>query len=229
MEINYLFIAIVALIVYMTVRGYRKGFLRIVVSFIGTIVIVIAAREAAPYVTDYLYNNTDAYEKIELGIEEMFKDANEKYDNSIPENQVKTIDLYNVPDSLKNSLIVNNTTQMYKTLVVDVFEDYVSRYLANTAIKAAGFVLAFIVLIIAFRLLLSFVNIISRIPIIRGINQFIGGCIGFIESLIIVWVFFFVAVMFIGNESGSYIFRMIADSEFLTLLFNTNILLGIIS
>ena len=229
MEINYLFIAIVALIVYMTVRGYRRGFLRIVVSFIGTIVIVIAAREAAPYVTDYLYNNTDAYEKIELGIEEMFKDANEKYDNSIPENQVKTIDLYNVPDSLKNNLIINNTAEMYKTLVVDVFEDYVSRYLANTAIKAAGFVLAFIVLIIAFRLLLSFVNIISRIPIIRGINQFIGGCIGFIESLIIVWVFFFVAVMFIGNESGSYIFRMIADSEFLTLLFNTNILLGIIS
>ena len=229
MEINYLFIAIVALIVYMTVRGYRRGFLRIVVSFIGTIVIVIAAREAAPYVTDYLYNNTDAYEKIELGIEEMFKDANEKYDNSIPENQVKTIDLYNVPDSLKNNLIINNTAEMYKTLVVDVFEDYVSRYLANTAIKAAGFVLAFIVLIIAFRLLLYFVNIISRIPIIRGINQFIGGCIGFIESLIIVWVFFFVAVMFIGNESGSYIFRMIADSEFLTLLFNTNILLGIIS
>ena len=229
MEINYLFIAIVALIVYMTVRGYRKGFLRIVVSFIGTIVIVIAAREAAPYVTDYLYNNTDAYEKIELGIEEMFKDANEKYDNSIPENQVKTIDSYNVPDSLKNNLIINNTAEMYKTLVVDVFEDYVSAYLANTAIKAAGFVLAFIVLIIAFRLLLYFVNIISRIPIIRGINQFIGGCIGFIESLIIVWVFFFVAVMFIGNESGSYIFRMIADSEFLTLLFNTNILLGIIS
>lgn len=229
MEVNFLFIAIVALIIYMTVRGYRRGFLRIVVSFIGTIVIIIAAREAAPYVTDYLYNNTDAYEKIELGIEEMFKDANEKYDNSIPENQIKTIDSYNVPDSLKNNLIINNTAEMYKTLVVDVFEDYVSRYLANTAIKAAGFVLAFIVLIIAFRLLLTVVNIISRIPIIRGINQFIGGCLGFVESLIIVWVFFFVAVMFIGNESGSYIFRMIADSEFLTLLFNTNILLDIIS
>lgn len=229
MEVNFLFIAIVALIIYMTVRGYRRGFLRIVVSFIGTIVIIIAAREAAPYVTDYLYNNTDAYEKIELGIEEMFKDANEKYDNSIPENQIKTIDSYNVPDSLKNNLIINNTAEMYKTLVVDVFEDYVSRYLANTAIKAAGFVLAFIVLIIAFRLLLTVVNIISRIPIIRGINQFIGGCLGFVESLIIVWVFFFVAVMFIGNESGSYIFRMIADSEFLTLVFNTNILLGIIS
>ena len=229
MEVNFLFIAIVALIIYMTVRGYRRGFLRIVVSFIGTIVIIIAAREAAPYVTDYLYNNTDAYEKIELGIEEMFKDANEKYDNSIPENQIKTIDSYNVPDSLKNNLIINNTAEMYKTLVVDVFEDYVSRYLANTAIKAAGFVLAFIVLIIAFRLLLTVVNIISRIPIIRGINQFVGGCLGFVESLIIVWVFFFVAVMFIGNESGSYIFRMIADSEFLTLLFNTNILLDIIS
>ena len=47
-----------------------------------------------------------------LGIEEMFREANEQYDNSIPENQIKTIDSYNGPDSLKNSLIVNNTTQM---------------------------------------------------------------------------------------------------------------------
>ena len=159
----------------------------------------------------------------------MFREANEQYDNSIPENQIKTIDSYNVPDSLKNSLIVNNTTQMYKTLVVDLFEDYVSAYLANTAIKAAGFVLAFIVLIIAFKVLLSVVDIISRIPIIRGINQFIGGCLGFIESLIITWVFFFATVIFVGNKSGSVIFKMIADSDFLTLLFNTNLLLDIIS
>lgn len=229
MEVNYLFIAIVALIVYMTVRGYRKGFLRIVVSFIGMVAIIILAKKAAPFVTDYLYNNTGAYEKIVLGIEEMFREANEQYDNSIPENQIKTIDSYNVPDSLKNSLIVNNTTQMYKTLVVDLFEDYVSAYLANTAIKAAGFVLAFIVLIIAFKVLLSVVDIISRIPIIRGINQFIGGCLGFIESLIITWVFFFATVIFVGNKSGSVIFKMIADSDFLTLLFNTNLLLDIIS
>lgn len=45
MEINYLFIAIVALIVYMTVRGYRKGFLRIVVSFIGMVAIIILAKK----------------------------------------------------------------------------------------------------------------------------------------------------------------------------------------
>lgn len=228
MEINYLFIAVIALFVYMTVRGYKKGFLRIIVTFAGTLLIISAAKKAAPYISDYLINNTEVYQKVQTGIEEKFAEANERYDNSIPENQIKTIDSYNVPDSLKNNLILNNTTEMYKKLLVNMFEEYVSTYLANTAIKATGFVLAFIVLIVLFKVLLVAVDIISKIPIIKGINEFIGGCLGFIEALVIVWVFFFTAVMFIGNDSGSVLFQMISDSKLLTVLFNTNLLLDII-
>lgn len=229
MEINYLFLAVVALFIYMTVRGYKRGFLRIVVTFIGTLIIIAAARKASPYVTDYLMNNTETYQKVQLRIEEKFAEANERYDNSIPENQVKTIDSYEIPDSLKDNLQINNTAEMYRQLLVSAFEEYVSAYLAKTVVKVAGFVVAFIVLIIAFKILLRVVDIISRIPIIRGINEFIGACLGFVEALVIVWVFFFALVMFIGNDSGAALFGMISDSKLLTLLFNTNMLLGIIA
>lgn len=229
MEINYLFIAVIALFVYMTVRGYRRGFLRIVVTFAGTLLIIAAAKKASPYITEFLMNNTEAYESVQLKIEEKFAEANERYDNSIPENQIKTINSYEMPDSLKNNLQINNTAEMYKTLLVNAFEEYISAYLAKTAIKATGFVIAFIVLIVAFKVILGVVDIISRIPIIRGINEFIGGCIGFIEALVVVWIFFFAIVMFIGNDSGAALFKMISDSKLLTVLFNTNMLLDIIA
>ena len=229
MEVNYLFVAVLIAFLYFTIRGYKKGFLCIVVTFAGTIAIIILAKKAAPYISEYLINNTDTYQTIQEKITDKFADANLKYDNTIPENQTITINSYEVPDLIKDNLIINNTQEMYKALLVNIFEEYVSAYLASTAIKAMGFVFAFVVMVIAFKILLAVVDIISKIPILRGINEFIGGCLGFIEALIVIWVFFFVVVMFIGNDSSSIIFGMIRDSKLLTFLFNNNVLLGFIA
>lgn len=228
MNINILFIAVIALFVYLIMRGYNKGFLRIVVSFIGMIFIIAAVKRAAPYVSEYVINNTDAYTSVQEKITEKFKDANLKYDNSIPANQSLTIKSYDLPDVLKDNLLINNTKEMYQALLVDIFEEYVSAYLAKSAIKAMSFVVLFVVFAIAFRILLVFVDIISHIPIIHGVNQMAGACLGCLEALIIVWVFFFVVVMFVGNDTGSRLMAMIADSKFLTVLFNTNVLINVV-
>lgn len=229
MNINYLFIAVLILFIYMILRGYRIGFLRIVVTFIGMLFILAAVRKASPYVSEYLINNTDVYEKIEEKITEKFAEANSRYDNSLPENQNLTIQSYDMPDVMKDNLIINNTSEMYKMLFVSIFEEYVSAYLAKTAIKALAFAGLFIVLYIVFRVVLVMVDVISKIPIIKGLNKAIGACLGFIESLIIVWVFFIIVVMFVGEKSGSVLFSMISDSAFLTMLFNSNILMAFIA
>jgi len=229
MTMNYLFIAVIALFLYMIIRGYRTGFLRMVVSFLGLIVILIAVKKVSPYVSEYLINHTDTYSSVQDKITEKFKESNQKYDNTIRENQELTINSYEVPDLLKDNLIVNNTQEMYQKLLVSVFEEYVSAYLAKTAINAMSFVVLFILFVVAFKILLAVVDLISRIPIIKGVNKFAGGCLGFIESLLIVWIFFFILVVFIGADSSSTLFGMINDSKFLTVLFNTNALMGIIS
>lgn len=228
MNTNYLQIAVIILFIFMIVRGYRKGFLRLAVTFIGMIAIIVAASKMSPYVTDYLINNTKAYTVIQENVTEKFKEANQKYDNTIPKNQELTINSYELPDILKNNLLVNNTEQIYKMLLVNVFEEYVSAYLAKSAVKALAFVLLFVVLIIAFKVILSVVDLISKIPIIKGLNKFAGGLLGFIEALLIVWVFFFFVIVFIGNDSGSTILKMVADSKFLSILFNNNIIMSIL-
>lgn len=229
MTMNYLFIAVIALFLYMIIRGYRTGFLRMVVTFLGLIVILIAVKKVSPYVSEYLINHTDTYSSVQDKITEKFKESNQKYDNTIRENQELTINSYEVPDLLKDNLIVNNTQEMYEKLLVSVFEEYVSAYLAKTAINAMSFVVLFILFVVAFKILLAVVDLISRIPIIKGVNKFAGGCLGFIESLLIVWIFFFILVVFIGADSSSTLFGMINDSKFLTVLFNTNALMSVIS
>lgn len=229
MNVNFLLIAVVALFTYLIIRGYRRGFLRIAVSLFGMILIIAAVKRISPYVSDYMINNTTAYQTIQDKITSKFAEANEKYDNTIPENQTLTINSYDVPDILKENLLINNTKEMYTKLLVDLFEEYVSAYLAKTAINAASFIIIFIALLIAFKILLTVVDLISRIPIIKGFNKFAGGCVGLIESLIIVWVFFFAIVIFIGDETSASLFAMIQQSKLLTFLFNNNALMSLIS
>jgi len=229
MSVNYLFIAVAVLFIYMIGRGYRRGFLRIAVTFIGTLFILVAVKKITPYVSDYLIKNTDTYNSIQEKITEKFAELNSRYDNTIPENQELTINSYDMPEAMKDNLIINNTEEMYETLLVNVFEEYVSAYLAKTAIRAAAFVSMFILLYIIFKILLFAVDLISRIPIIKGLNKMAGACLGLIESLLIVWVFYIIVVMFIGEDTGAVLFDMIARSRFLSALFNSNILLGFIS
>ena len=229
MDINYLFLAVVALFLYMTIRGYRKGFLQIVVTFLGMIVILAAVKRMSPYISEYLIHNTSTYESVQGKITERFSEANQKYDNSIKENQELTIKSYEIPDMFKDELSINNTTEMYKKLLVTAFEDYVSAYLARIIIKAVSFVALFIILYLIFKVLLGIVNLISKIPIIKGLNRMAGACLGIIESLIVVWLFFIIIVVFVGNKSGSVLFTMISNSRFLTYLFNSNVFISILS
>ena len=228
METNYLLIVTAVLFLVLTIRGYRKGFLRIAVYFAGLIFVVIVAKRVSPYVSSYLMNNTSAYSTIQNNISEKFKEKNLARDNSELENQIITINSYELPDILKDSLIKNNTKEMYSNLLVSFFEEYVSAYLAKTAVSAMSFLLTVVLFWISFRILLVIVDIVGRIPIIKGINKFAGAIVGFAESVIIMWIFFFVLIVFIGNEFGAMMLSMVERSAFLGLLFNSNILFTMI-
>lgn len=229
MNINILLIAVLILFVFMISNGYKKGFLRIAVTMMGYIIIIAAVNHLSPYVSEFLIEHTETYGEIKDKITKEFEEANRKYDNAIPDNQILTVNSYDLPDVLKSNLLINNTKEMYEKLFVNIFEEYVSAYLAKTAINAMSFVILFVLLFVAFKILLHVVDLISKIPVIKGLNKMAGAIIGLMEALVIVWVFFFIAVIFIGDNSGSVLFKMITDSKFLSYLFNSNILMKFIA
>lgn len=224
MNDNYLLIAVLILFFVMTVRGYQKGFLRIAISFFGMIIILTAVKYASPYVNDYLMNHTNTYNSIQEKITETFEESNSKYDNTVKENQQLTIESYDIPDILKEILIENNTEEVYKVLLAEIFEEYISAFLAKKAVNAISFIFLFVIFILAFKIILGVADIIAKIPIIKGINKTAGAIVGLTESVIITWIFFFFIMIFVGDSFGVKLLSMISESKFLSLLFNTNII-----
>ncbi|MBQ7581321.1 MAG: CvpA family protein [Lachnospiraceae bacterium] len=225
MNWNFLSIAILALFVICIIQGYRKGFLRIVITLIGIVLIIAAVFALQPYVSEFLIGRTEIYDGLKGKIDNVFADDNAKLDNTIPENQELTIESYELPELLKNALKKNNTEEMYRELTARVFEEYISGYLTRLILKAASFIGIFLILSIVLWLALKSADLISKIPIIKGVNKFLGVVAGFINALVITWVFFILAVMFLGNETGGKLMEEIYKSPILTFLFNENYLM----
>lgn len=237
MSINLLAVVIAALFLVFIFNGWHKGFLKIVISFAGTIVILIAVTFLSPKVSRYVTENTGIFETTRHKVINVFLDklsnADEKkqsVEDDISENEKDTfIDDLNLPDIMKNDLIEKNASEMYQALLATVFREYISVYITKLIINAGSFVGVYIILSVILWLIVKSSDIISKIPVIKGFNKLLGGITGAAEALIIVWVFFFVIIMFLGDEIGGKLLKDVQASAFLTYLFNKNILFRFIS
>lgn len=224
MEINILLAVVVAILAVSAVNGYRKGFLRIAISLFTIILVICVVTVISPYISNYLTNHTKVYDHLKTKVVEVFADNNAQYDNTIEENQIKTIESYDLPEIITSCLISNNKAEVYQALMVSLFEEYVAGYLAKMIINAISFIGSFLMLWIFIWFIIFSADIIAKIPIIKGFNKLLGLFAGLIKGLIIVWVGFFVAIIFFGNTIGSQMLTYINDSVILTILFNNNLL-----
>ncbi|MCR4657662.1 MAG: hypothetical protein K5770_15765, partial [Lachnospiraceae bacterium] len=66
--------------------------------------------------------------------------------------------------------------------------------------------------------------LMAKIPIIRGLNRYLGMLAGAALALIVVWVFFFVLVVFFRNTAAGTLLADVKDSRFLSFIYDSNIL-----
>ena len=62
-----------------------------------------------------------------------------------------------------------------------------------------------------------------------GMNRLAGGILGIGTGLVVVWILFVILTLIYDTEIGTLCFAHIAESEFLTKLYNNNILMNYIT
>ena len=107
---------------------------------------------------------------------------------------------------------------------VQVFEDYVGKYLADRVIRVIVFAVLFTVFYASLQIIIIWLNLISGLPILHGINQVAGSILGLTEALIFVWVGCLILTLFSGSEIGKSMIDQINGSIWLTWLYDHNML-----
>ncbi|MBQ7795797.1 MAG: CvpA family protein [Lachnospiraceae bacterium] len=226
---HWLEIIIAVYLIGMVLYGHYKGFIRLAVSATALLITLVTVNYAQPYVIDWLKNDTPIYESMKenmaesIGIDEMLEEMG-LGDSLQKEDEWQIIEELPIPEQMKRLLVENNNIEVYKIMGVEFFRDYVGGYLSDMILKAAVFLVLFLVVFLALQILVTWLDLIAKLPILSGLNKIAGAILGGAQALVFVWIACLIFTMFSGTEFGSAALAQIDASPWLSWIYDHNML-----
>lgn len=212
-----------AFLLAMILYGHYRGFLRAAVTLLAFILSVVIVRVATPYVTTWLKENNRLQNKMEDMLFETVGLSEEAMDTLLPAQQRMLIEELELPHQMKEALLENNNSEMYHLLGVDTFLEYIVSYLASMILNLIGSIVLFIFVNLSIRLLIRWLDLIAKLPILSGLNQIAGALLGGIQGLLCLWSGCVLVDIFSRTAWASAILEQIHISIWLTFLYENNL------
>lgn len=233
---NWLTVLVLGIIIYFAFRGRRVGFIKNIFSICSIVLAIIIASSVSPSVSKALRSNEKFYnfvnEKVDGFVvfnsdkEEEQEENNKEEDKISVGQQMKEISNLPIPEVFKNKLAENkNNLEVYKALKVKNFHDYVTGYISMLIINAIAFLLSYLIAMVIVRIICQALNIISKLPVINGLNKTAGLLVGVFQGLLVVWILCIVLTIFSSTNAAQDLYTLIEESQILSGLYNNNLLL----
>ncbi|MCM1272910.1 MAG: CvpA family protein [Clostridium sp.] len=250
-------LTVVVLIIFLLCMmiGYKHGLFRTIIKLVFTGLSLLLSYFLAPAVSNMIITHTsiDDYfnQKIYNVIENTVRENVEQtLDNSLSISderavdeltsiamntdpsksyQIDIINEMDVPDFIKTALLDNNHGQARIDFGVNTFYEYVSVYVSYMIVNALAFTVTFVLIMLLFGIINLVLALAVRLPIVNGINRFGGLLFGVLEALLIVWILFVAIAIFSDTQVGVWAYRQIENSKILTLIYDKNIFMNVIT
>lgn len=223
---NWLFWVVVVFLGYHIIDGLRRGFIRKAVSAVSLVITLVLVTYLTPQITTFIQDHTSIHEKLSEKCSEILLNSN--YNESLKTDQVLIIEDLELPENIKEMLLENNNTESYNLLQVSGFHEYIGAYIANLIINALAYLLSFILIWTALQLLLMALDVVTKLPILRGLNQLAGGALGIVYGVALVWIAFLLVTVLCNGNLGRTFFELIKENPFLLFLYNQNVIMKIV-
>ena len=230
--------AVAVYLIGMVLYGHYRGFIRLAVSLVSLAAALLVVWAVMPYATDWIKNNTGLYESMKAGIEQtagftqLEGEPDEPSDVGASDEGL-AIEGLELPEQIKRLLSENKTAEDYGSLGAEALQDYVGSYLADIMLRILVFVVLFLAIFILLRVLVFWLDLIAKLPILSGLNQIAGAVLGGLEGLVFVWIGCMILTLASGTGLGGQIMSQVDISPWLSWLYENNLLsylvLGLLS
>lgn len=210
--------------------GYRMGLLRMIYSMAAWILVLVFVSWATPHVTDFLLNETALYDKIHARcMESVRQTANEQTEKELGgrETEMEALGL-KLPDSVIENILNKTADAADGFLETGGIYTQIADEMAGFVIQGLAFFISMLAAWIAVHLISQLLGIVSRIPVLKGINRFFGLFAGGIYGLILVWIAFYIVALCSTGGTGRVLLSYIYDSTFLRMLYENNPILAVV-
>lgn len=227
---NYFLIFTIILTLVMMLAGYKRGFIRAIFSLISIYIIIIISSIAMPYISNIIIDKTQIYDKIYDNCNEyLSKQVSDQQINIKDDLEEKLLDNQEwIPQQFKDIILKDSDAALSDNIDMSTYVSSISEKISMMIINAISFTAAMIISGIIVRIIIAILDIISRLPVIEGMNKAAGIVVGIAESVLILWVIFIVVMICYKTTIGTICMEQIGDNSVLTFLYKNNLILKII-
>ena len=205
--IDIIIILTMILFIYM---GYRKGLIKVAISFLSVIISIIIALILYKPIASQIMASTQLDENI----------SNTIY------SKIENIDFQNISEEEKNNNGIIKFAENYINEAISNSVENTGRYISDSLSITIVEILTFILLLIILRLLLIVLNllgdVVGNLPIIKQFNKSGGIIYGIIEGFVIINVI--LAILYVANPiiSNGQIEENIQKSNLGKIIYENN-------
>lgn len=142
--------------------GYRRGLARVIFNICSTLVAIILVLILYKPTTDFIINNTQLSEKMEMAFQEKLQYLFETNESQAPQPNNNLMNTFNVLIGDEMGNLIQDTT--------DSVAQYVSVQISHKIISVIVFFALFAIIRLALYVLRNYVELIGDLPIIRVFN-----------------------------------------------------------
>lgn len=215
---NLLVLGILAFILLLVFRGYRKGFFKSAASAIGIVLAVLLTAILYPGVNKLLCQYTVLDDVIEQKIIEKFE-LPEETKTATRNEEIDTIENLDLPDNVKGWLIANCNGETFLESGVDNVCSYIAKSLTAMVMRGISYVLTLLVLLLLLHILIMVLDVANYIPIVKSINKAGGAIFGAGQGILIVWIFMGIVTLLSTFSWAYQVIQMIDESPLLAWLY----------
>lgn len=227
---NWVLIMVLLILAVSAIIGYSKGLLRIAYSLAAWVIVLMFVAWATPHINRFLAENTMMDEKLTVYCEETMRDlSEEQMQETQSEKEAELAGLgVQLPGSALEVILQKTEDAAGELLEESGAYSKMAEGMAGFLMNGISFLIALVTIWVLVQLLSQIIGIASKIPVIKGVNRFLGLFAGGLYGLTIVWLGFYMAALGSTGQIGSAIVSYIYESPFLTYLYENNLVLTLI-
>lgn len=227
MNVTWAGIAAIIVLVITGYAGYRRGFIKEIVSFFFVFLALALAWTINPYVNTFLMEKTSLYDKIQESCRDFSGRQNvSEGDGEDETTENSLISQLPLPEILQKNLMANNTEEAYQYLAVDTFGDYISEYLARAIINGMSYLIAYVLANLILRLAMLVLDMIAGLPIISGANRLTGGIVGVAKGILFIWIALLLLTILCNSDIGKKGLELVEKDSVLQVLYKHDVLVN---
>lgn len=206
--------------------GRRNGLVKMLMRVVYSIASFGASLFFYPIVSGFI-RQTPLFDSVKDGVISALglETAVQAYTK---QQEVNIISSLQLPDAFKDKMLENNNSVIYDLLGADSFVSYIGGFIAGVIINVVLVWVLFILFMFLLRVVLKGAGLISKLPVIRGIDRIGGALLGLFLAVLVIWTGCSIIYAFVTKPFMFSVYTEIAASKTAAAFYEHNLLLDLI-